>query len=189
MIARSLCREDPSLILRCFDLKSSKISVIGDDHSGKTSLVRSWLNNSFQITDSNNYRVSDLYHKTIQFDSLIKYCRTLEIKSQLPNIFECDIDESVMKGANKTVQNRSGLLKEYLTNAITCDNKPIAGRPMNIDVQIFDTNRMEVSYHSELTTIQIKQSDAVILCFDSTNASSFASLESYICLLYTSRCV
>lgn len=165
-------------IPRCFDLKSSKITVMGDDHSGKTSLVRSWLGSSFQISDANRYRVSDLYHKTIQFDTLVKYYRTFGVKGQLPNCADLKA-----KNSGTIYESCGNFLEERLINA----NKSTAQRRTSIDVQVFDTNQMEVSYLSELTTLQIKQSDAIILCFDSTNDSSFASLESYICIIHHVR--
>ncbi|CAI6550443.1 BFH_HP2_G0023230.mRNA.1.CDS.1 [Saccharomyces cerevisiae] len=164
-------------IPRCFDLKSSKITVMGDDHYGKTSLVRSWLGSSFQISDANRYRVSDLYHKTIQFDTFVKYYRTFGVKGQLPNYVDLKA-----KNSGTIYKSCGNFLEERLINA----NKLTAQRRTSIDVQVFDTNRMEVSYLSELTTLQIKQSDAIILCFDSTNDSSFASLESYICIIHHS---
>ncbi|GFP73321.1 uncharacterized protein YHR022C [Saccharomyces cerevisiae] len=165
-------------IPRCFDLKSSKITVMGDDHYGKTSLVRSWLGSSFQISDANRCRVSDLYHKTIQFDTFVKYYRTFGVKGQLPNYVDLKA-----KNSGTIYKSCGNFLEERLINA----NKSTAQRRTSIDVQVFDTNRMEVSYLSELTTLQIKQSDAIILCFDSTNDSSFASLESYICIIHHVR--
>ncbi|CAI4499726.1 BGN_3a_G0023360.mRNA.1.CDS.1 [Saccharomyces cerevisiae] len=164
-------------IPRCFDLKSSKITVMGDDHYGKTSLVRSWLGSSFQISDANRYRVSDLYHKTIQFDTFVKYYRTFGVKGQLPNYVDLKA-----KNSGTIYKSCGNFLEERLINA----NKLTAQRRTSIDVQVFDTNRMDVSYLSELTTLQIKQSDAIILCFDSTNDSSFASLEFYICIIHHS---
>lgn len=165
-------------IPRCFDLKSSKITVMGDDHSGKTSLVRSWLGSSFQISDANRYRVSDLYHKTIQFDTFVKYYRTFGVKGQLPNYVDLKA-----KNSGTIYKSCGNFLEERLINA----NKSTAQRRTSIDVQVFDTNQMEVSYLSELTTLQIRQSDAIILCFDSTNDSSLASLESYICIIHHVR--
>ena len=166
---------DSAPIPRCFDLKSSKITVMGDDNSGKTSLVRSWLGNSFQISDANRYRVSDLYHKKIQFDTLIKYYHTFGVEGQVPNSASLEV-----KNPDILYESCGDFLEKHLINT----NKSVAKRRTSIDVQIFDTNQMEVSYHSELTTTQIKQSDAIILCFDSTNYSSFASLESYICIIH-----
>ncbi|EGA78511.1 YHR022C-like protein [Saccharomyces cerevisiae Vin13] len=88
-----------------------------------------------------------------------------------------------LKNSGTIYKSCGNFLEERLINA----NKSTAQRRTSIDVQVFDTNRMEVSYLSELTTLQIKQSDAIILCFDSTNDSSFASLESYICIIHHVR--
>lgn len=99
----------------------------GDDHSGKTSLVRSWLGSSFQISDANRYRVSDLYHKTIQFDTLVKYYRTFGVKGQLPNYAGFKA-----KNSGTIYESCGNFLEERLINA----NKSTAQRRTSIDVQV-----------------------------------------------------
>lgn len=179
MTTRLLYGADSPPILRCFDLKTSKITVMGDDDSGKTSLVRNWLNSTFQNSDPNHYRVSDIYHKTVQFNYFKEFYHTfVTAKAQLSN----DVYHAVENP--NTVGSYADILEKYMIDANICNNKSVVGRRTKINVQISDTNQMDISCYSDLTTVQIKQSDAIILCFDSTNESSFASLEYYICTIH-----
>ncbi|CCF58328.1 hypothetical protein KAFR_0E01740 [Kazachstania africana CBS 2517] len=138
---------------RCFDLKASRIMVMGDSLSGKTSLILRYVNGSYSEIQQGAY-FEDIYSKHINFQALLNYlpqCRPTSASQEL---------------------------RQYLS---TChnDHNIYTKRSPTIDVQILDAAPFEIADFSDLRNEQILQSDAFILCYDPTNRESFLNLRTY----------
>ncbi|KAL3231193.1 hypothetical protein RNJ44_00832 [Nakaseomyces bracarensis] len=139
---------------RCLD-DSSRIMVIGDPKVGKTSMIIKWLTDSYENIDEDSYS-DDIYRKRIQYYSA-------KDLSDNGVINERDVVDFNMDKAHRFQYTKKD----------------------HINVEILDANINDISEHysDELRTLQVRQSDAVVICFDGKWHVSFDNLREYYTLI------
>lgn len=134
----------PQQIPRCYDSSVSRIMVMGDTGSGKTSFILRCINGTYRDIDSGLY-MEDIYRRTLNLPLLLH-----------DPIFASDHD--VQEFLDSNVYDKRALPKE---------------------ADFLDAAPFEIADFSELRNQQILQSDAFILCFDTTSEESLLNLRTY----------
>ncbi|CCD24498.1 uncharacterized protein NDAI_0D01840 [Naumovozyma dairenensis CBS 421] len=207
---------------RCTDLHTARITVMGDNHCGKTSLIFRWLTNAFQQIEDGTYQ-EDIYHKTLNIETLLNDEYPLSTTNTI-NSITTDLDydsisnephhtltDDLLECTTETPPDKHDTLHHFLADIAKSrhvgkqesnydtnntedtekkkasnsrknayqTHKHFLNRPHNIKLQILDSQPLEIADFSELRSKQIQQSDAFILCFDSTNRESFHDIRTY----------
>lgn len=178
----------------CYDLNRSRITIMGDNQSGKTSLIFRWLKNMYQIIEDGAYQ-EDIYHKNVNFHNLLD-----DLIRESPERRDDKLMEHLLKNDDGFLIKDTDLRDYFLkiNKRISESDLPeevqhvkrhhryefekkklLMKRCATLDVEILDSQAIETADFSELTSAQIKQSDAFILCFDCTNRDSFNDLRTY----------
>lgn len=144
------------------DVLTSKVALIGDSSVGKTCLVGRWVkgHSVLQDIDETGDHVEDLYHKTVDYNVLMKY---------------------------HSFQEYSKLLTTTVVPQMKRDKngKPIPRPKMNynvntkLDAQVIDVTDFDVTDYSDIRQLQVNQADGFILCYDTTNPMSLADITLY----------
>lgn len=135
--------------------EASRIMVIGDPKVGKTSMIIKWLTDTYENIAEGSYS-DDIYRKRIQYYSANDLRESGFTSEQ--DVVEFNMDKS----------HRFQYTKKD-----------------HINVEILDANINYISeyYSDELRTLQVKQSDAVVICFDGKWHVSFDNLREYYTLI------
>lgn len=151
------------VIPREYDLTTSRIVVLGDSMSGKTSLITRWVNNTFSY-DLDFYTQFNhggcIYHKSIIYERLIHSHNFDEYRLISKEFYGNNLEGNCLINLHLDEQD-----KVRLSNLL--------------DVQILDTNNDDILNYSELQKLQFSQADGFILCYDSNNEQSLENLEFY----------
>lgn len=134
----------PQQIPRCYDTGVSRIMVMGDTGSGKTSFILRCVNGTYRDIDSGVY-MEDIYRRALNLPLLLH-----------DPAFQGDHD-----------------VQEFL------DSAAYDRRALPKEVDFLDAAPFEIADFSELRNQQILQSDAFLLCFDTTSEESLLNLRTY----------
>lgn len=156
---------------RCNDVNSARIMVLGDLCSGKTSIIRHWIDHDYQPI-ARWESSEDLY----RFQRSI-----LEIIEGVPGSVDlCDTFGCIHKNQECAHDHEGPLaLNEYLLRL----NKKFGYQGIKktaiTEVQVLEAASIDNSDYSALRSLQIIQADAFLLCYDLTSRESFKNLRTY----------
>lgn len=128
-----------------------RIMVLGDPKVGKTSMIMQWLTDNYRSGDEATYS-DDIYRKKIPYYSF----RLLNDKGL---IAEKDVIDFNLDNSHRFQYTNKDLIK----------------------LEILDANIHDISeyYSNELRSLQVKQSDAIVICFDGKSQTTFEHVREY----------
>lgn len=146
-------------IPREFDYSTSRIAVMGAPKCGKSSLIVRWVH-GFYDPKALDY-VEDIYHKHVHYPALVRSSTSKEYK---------------MKELQLKSHSIEGICNASLDGWPMCSDR----RSGALDVQVLDGQNLELIDYSELRSLQIKQTDGFILCFDISEPDTLEDIPNYL---------
>ena len=144
---------------RCLDLSTTRIMLLGDPQTGKTSLTRRFIKGVYLDADSNDH-IEDIYHRKVNLRTLLKKYQDSNNDPAFKRIWD----------------SCNGLThKVDPTHPKKCD----ARRYASMDIQVLDSSSSDLTDFSDLRDGQISQADAFVLSFDPTNRESLYNVRNY----------
>ncbi|AET41518.1 uncharacterized protein Ecym_8233 [Eremothecium cymbalariae DBVPG len=137
-----------------YDLTQARISIVGHNQCGKTSLLVRWLHDMFNPNLSGMH-VEQIYRKKINYDA---FCQSRSLQEYQ----ELCADPS---GISSDVENR------YIS--INKKDLPLITRSSEFEVQVLDTTNIDCRNLSQIRRLQVKQSNGFILCYNCSDEESF----------------